>query len=79
MRKLSPLALAVAGSFFVSPFVFAAEEMAKEQQKNEKILTLLQPTPLAKVTAHFLTECVPKSPGFSFLKSGAENSTLIRF
>jgi beta-aspartyl-dipeptidase (metallo-type) len=37
MRKLSPLALAVAGSFFVSPFVFAAEEVAKEEQKIEKI------------------------------------------
>uniref|UniRef100_A0A486XR63 TonB-dependent receptor Outer membrane receptor for ferrienterochelin and colicins n=1 Tax=Rheinheimera sp. BAL341 TaxID=1708203 RepID=A0A486XR63_9GAMM len=37
MHKLSPLALAVAGSFFVSPFLFAAEEIAKEEQKIEKI------------------------------------------
>ena len=37
MRKLSPLALAVAGSFFATPLVFAAEEVAKEEQKIEKI------------------------------------------
>ncbi|MEO3680497.1 TonB-dependent receptor [Rheinheimera sp. FR7-31] len=37
MHKLSPLALAVAASFFVTPFAFAAEEMPKEEQKIEKI------------------------------------------
>ena len=37
MRKYSPLALAIAGSFFVSPFAFSAEEVAKEEQKIEKI------------------------------------------
>ncbi|MBZ9612615.1 TonB-dependent receptor domain-containing protein [Rheinheimera maricola] len=37
MHKLSPLALAVAGGFFVSPIIFAAEETAKEEQKIEKI------------------------------------------
>ena len=37
MRKLSPLALAVAGSFFVSPFVLSAQEVAKDEQKIEKI------------------------------------------
>lgn len=37
MRKLSPLALAVAGSFFATPLVFAADEVAKAEQKIEKI------------------------------------------
>ncbi|WP_027671521.1 TonB-dependent receptor domain-containing protein [Rheinheimera baltica] len=37
MHKLSPLALAVAGSFFVSPLVFSAEDVTKEEQKIEKI------------------------------------------
>lgn len=37
MHKLSRLALAVAGSFFAMPLVFAAEEVAKEEQKIEKI------------------------------------------
>lgn len=33
MHKLSPLALAVAACFFVTPFAFAAEEMPKEEPK----------------------------------------------
>ena len=37
MHKLSPLALAIAGGFFATPWVFAAEEVAKEEQKIEKI------------------------------------------
>jgi len=37
MRTLSPLALAVAASFFASPFVFAAEDVAQAEQKIEKI------------------------------------------
>lgn len=37
MRTLSPLALAVAGSFLASPLVFAAEDVAQAEQKIEKV------------------------------------------
>ncbi|KUM52908.1 TonB-dependent receptor domain-containing protein [Rheinheimera sp. EpRS3] len=37
MRKLSPLALAVAASVFVSPSVFSAQDVAVAEQKIEKI------------------------------------------
>ncbi|KKO48880.1 hypothetical protein VT06_09020 [Arsukibacterium sp. MJ3] len=37
MRKLTPLALAIAGSLLTSPFSYAQQETAKEEQKVERI------------------------------------------
>ncbi|KKO44736.1 TonB-dependent receptor [Arsukibacterium ikkense] len=37
MRKLNPLALAIAGSLLASPFSYAQQETAKEEQKVERI------------------------------------------
>ncbi len=37
MHKLSSVALAIAGSFIAMPLIVSAEEMAKEEQKIEKI------------------------------------------
>ncbi|MDX1539454.1 TonB-dependent receptor domain-containing protein [Arsukibacterium sp.] len=37
MRKLTPLALAIAGSLLASPFSYAQQETAKEEQKVERI------------------------------------------